>query len=381
MIGKLWPFALGSVALGLDAYVIAGLLPAIAGSLKASESSVGLGVAAFTGSYAIAGPILAGRAGQRSKQSLTIALAVFMLANVGTAVTPSIVTFLAARAIAGAAAGVYSPLSSAVAAGIVEPGRQGRALSLVLSGLAVGTVFGVPTGLIIAARWGWRATITLIAVIGGTALLGMGLKGGELPSVPASGPAERWRSIARRGNLLTITVTLLTAVASLGLYTYLTVVLGESDLVGNQTVAIWVWGIGGAIGALSIGTLIDRKNPLHTSLVILAVLTVALFGMTADHTTWLMLASLFLWGLCGWASVAPQQHILLAANPSDGATAVAANASANYLGAAMGSVLGSGLIALRVSPRLLPVAACAVALTAFLGQLARTQMTPSPPRG
>ena len=63
MIGKLWPFALGSVALGLDAYVIAGLLPAIAGSLKASESSVGLGVAAFTGSYAIAGPILAGRAG------------------------------------------------------------------------------------------------------------------------------------------------------------------------------------------------------------------------------------------------------------------------------------------------------------------------------
>jgi len=104
MIGKLWPFALGSVALGLDAYVIAGLLPAIAGSLKASESSVGLGVAAFTGSYAIAGPILAGRAGQRSKQSLTIALAVFMLANVGTAVAPSIVTFLAARAIAGAAA-------------------------------------------------------------------------------------------------------------------------------------------------------------------------------------------------------------------------------------------------------------------------------------
>ena len=40
MIGKLWPFALGSVALGLDAYVIAGLLPAIAWSLKASESSV-----------------------------------------------------------------------------------------------------------------------------------------------------------------------------------------------------------------------------------------------------------------------------------------------------------------------------------------------------
>lgn len=60
MMHRLWPFVLGSVALGLDAYVVAGLLPFIATSLGAKEATVGLGVAAFTGSYAIVGP-LAGR--------------------------------------------------------------------------------------------------------------------------------------------------------------------------------------------------------------------------------------------------------------------------------------------------------------------------------
>ena len=81
MMSRLWPFVLGSVALGLDAYVVAGLLPAIASSLGAREATVGLGVAAFTGSYAIAGPLLAGRAGQQSRRSLVIAILVFTVAN------------------------------------------------------------------------------------------------------------------------------------------------------------------------------------------------------------------------------------------------------------------------------------------------------------
>lgn len=85
MIGRLWPFVVGSVALGLDAYVIAGLLPAMASSLHASESTVGLSVAAFTGAYAIAGPLLAGFAGRNVRGSLMTALVVFTLANVATA--------------------------------------------------------------------------------------------------------------------------------------------------------------------------------------------------------------------------------------------------------------------------------------------------------
>ena len=373
-MGRLWPFVVGSVALGLDAYVVAGLLPAIASSMNARESTVGLGVAAFTGAYAVAGPLLAGRAGRRSRRSLILSLLVFTVANLATALSSTVVVFLVTRIVAGAAAGVYSPLSSAVAAELVGEERRGRALALVLAGLAVGTVFGVPIGLELAHRWGWRAAILLIVAIGGASLVGVAVRGGELPGIPASGAGDRLRSIARPKNLLTVTVTLLTGVASLGLYTYMTVILSVGSLATHQTLAIWVWGVGGAVGALGIGRLMDRCNPLRLSVTILVGLICALLGMTQGQTVWLLVASLFVWGMCGWASLAPQQHILLQANPADGATAVAANASANYLGSALGATAGSLLVAAQAAPTVLCSSAAAVAGVALICQLVRQRM-------
>ncbi len=375
MMGRLWPFVVGSVALGLDAYVVAGLLPAIASSLDAREATVGLGVAAFTGSYAVAGPLLAGRAGQRSRQSLIVSLLVFTVANLATALSPTVSVFLGARVVAGAAAGVYSPLSSAVAAEVAGKCRRGRALALVLAGLAVGTVFGVPVGLALAQRWGWRAAIVLIVAVGGASLAGIALRGGELPAIPASGAGDRIRSIARPKNLLTVTVTLLTGVASLGLYTYMTVILSAGTLAAHQTLAIWVWGIGGAVGALGIGRLADRRNPLRLSVIILVGLMCALLGMTQGQTAWIVLTSLFIWGMCGWASLTPQQHVLLQTNPADGATAVAANASANYLGSALGATFGSLLVAAQATPAVLCGSAAAVAALALICQLIRQRMS------
>ncbi len=375
MMGRLWPFVVGSVALGLDAYVVAGLLPTIASSLDAREATVGLGVAAFTGSYAIAGPLLAGRAGRWSRQSLIVSLLIFTVANLATAFSPTVEFFLGSRVVAGAAAGVYSPLSSAVAAEIAGEVRRGRALALVLAGLAVGTVFGVPAGLALAQYWGWRAAILLIAAIGGAALAGTFLRGRDLPAIPASGARERLLSIARPKNLVTVTVTLLTGVASLGLYTYMTVILSSGSLASHQTLAIWVWGIGGAVGALGVGRLLDRRAPLQLSMVILGGLTFALLGMTQDQTAWILVASLFLWGMCGWASLAPQQHILLQANPADGATAVAANASANYLGSALGAIFGALLVSADATPTVLCISAASVAVLALLSQFARQHMS------
>lgn len=376
MIRRLWPFVMGSFALGLDAYVVAGLVPEIATSFGTGEAAVGLGVAAFTGAYAISGPLLAGPAGRRTRGSLLAALAVFTLSNAASAMSTTIAPFLAARAVAGAAAGVYSPVSSAVAARLAGAERRGRALSLVLSGLAIGTVLGVPLGLLLADRWGWRAPFLLITAAGAASLAGVLVRGGGLPEVPSSTAMQRMRSIARTDSLLSVIVTALTGVASLGLYTYLAVVLEQSSLAGHQTLAIWVWGLGGAVGALGIGHVLDRRAPLRLSMALLAGLACALAGMTLSWDPAVLLVCLFVWGLCGWASLAPQQHVLLEATPGDGATAVAANASANYLGSAIGAGLGSVLLTQAATGRMLCLLAASIAALALVLQLGRARMEP-----
>ncbi len=52
-----------------------------------------------------------------------------------------------------------------------------------------------------------------------------------------------------------------------------------------------------------------------------------------------------LWGAMGWATQAPQQHILLQNHNEHGGAAVALNSSINYLGSAIGSATGGIILA------------------------------------
>lgn len=373
---KLWPFIVGSVALGLDAYVIAGLLPAIATDLHTTEWLVGLGVTAFTGAYAISGPVLAGYAGRESGRNLAIALAVFAAGNLLTVFAPSIAVFIVARVIAGAAAGVYSPLSSAVAAHLVEPERRGRALSLVLAGLATGSVFGVPLGLFVAERFDWRATIGIITVLGALALVGVWLRGGEpLPRIQAPGVGARLRSLTATPTLLTVLVTLFTGIGSLGLYTYITPLLATSSLSSHMTLSIWIWGFGGAVGVFAIGRIVDAvSNTLAITVAITAALALVLVVIGLEPAMVVLAIGLFLWGALGWSSLAPQQHTLLSDAGDNGATAVAANASANYLGSAIGSGVGAVLVAGGVAGGSLALIAAGPLVIAVLLQVVRMRI-------
>lgn len=66
------------------------------------------------------------------------------------------------------------------------------------------------------------------------------------------------------------------------------------------------------------------------------------------HSTFLKYIPFFLWGAMGWASLAPQQHILLSYQPENGGAAVALNSSVNYLGSSVGATLSGVVLALGI---------------------------------
>ena len=340
------------------------MLPKIASDLGSSSGTVGLGVAAFTAAYAISGPVLAGVAGRRAARSLLLALSLFVASNIISALATTVAIFIASRLLAGAAAGVYSPLSSAVAAHSVSADRRGRALSLILAGLACGTVFGVPLGLMVADWASWRWTFGLIVGVGLCAMLGIGLLG------------ARFATLGKASNVVTMLVTLCTGIASLGLYTYFIPLLDGLGLSSAHVWLIWVWGIGGAIGALFVGRVVDaaQRSTVVTAL-ITALLLLAFLILAWNPSVIVVAMSILCWGMLGWASLAPQQHTLMVDNPHDGTTAVAANASANYLGSAIGSMAGAALVDQGfVGESLAHVAAIPV-IVAFLLQLVRIRMS------
>jgi predicted MFS family arabinose efflux permease len=143
---RLVPLVLGAFALGMDAYVIAGLMPSIGVDLRVSTFAVGLLVTVFTLAYALLSPIgsVLG-AGLPARTVLLGALGVFTVGNALSAYAPSLTLLLCARAIAGLGAGVFMPTAAATAAGLVSAARRGRALALITAGMSA------------APRWACRS--------------------------------------------------------------------------------------------------------------------------------------------------------------------------------------------------------------------------------
>ena len=356
--------AAGSFALGLDAYVIAGLLPAIAGEFHTSLSAAGQLVTGFTLCYALAAPVFAAvlPVGS-SRRVLPIALAVFTVANAASVFSQSFALLLASRAVAGLGAGLYSPLAAATAASLSVPNRRGRSLAIVMGGMSLGTVLGVPAGLFLASHAGWRATLAFVTVSGALALAGLLA---WLPDVPATQPptlGERLVGLGDRRVASIVSVSFLAAVASLGLYTYLVPVLGAGRGGLDATPYLLAWGLGGVVGSFSMGALLDRTGqPFVLVCAILAAMAIAmLFLPVLKAVPLACLAALALWGAAGWGLQVPQQHELLAARPDLGSITVALNGSALYLGSAVGSALGGLCLSLGMVADILPVLAGGVA--------------------
>lgn len=360
--------ALGSFALGLDAFIVAGLIPDISAQTGIAEAEVGQMVTAFTLSYAVSAPLLSSLFSADAKTLLLASMLVFTLGNVLSATADSFALLLASRAIAGMGAGLYSPTAAATAAQLAPPEKRGRALSLMLAGTSVGTVVGVPVGLVVAAHLGWRSAFWWVAAIGVLAAVAITLFVPRLHIAAPPGFRARLSTLTDRRVTPIVLVTLLFNIASLGLYTYIAPILQATAGITQPTVFLWIWGLGGIVGAISVGTLVDRAASATRVMPAVLALSIAAAAVItpAGHAVVLVAAALACWGASGFASPPPQQHLLLERAPERGVVAVAVNGSAIYLGSAIGTALAGFALHAGVALRVLPPLAAGIAALSLL---------------
>lgn len=366
MIRKVWPLVVAAISLGIDAYVLAGVLPQIAGSLATTVGAIGLGVTAFTGAYAVAGTTLSRRAGARStKGGLLISLGLFNLANLITALSPNLEIFLGSRVLAGAGAGILTAVATAAAASLVASEQRGRAMAMVTFGLSTGTVAGVPIGMLIGEQIGWRWTMGLVVLVGVVSMAALAFRGGAMPPIPNE-PGSGV-SVVKSPQVLTgIVLAFVFGVTSLGLYTYMLPMAGDRGLEAWGFALIWVWGIGGVAGSMLVGRPIDafgsnRLLPILATALLASFIVIAFLPQPA-----LWLIAILVWGATGWASVPTLQDALTRSRPEATTSIVAFQMAAMYLGSAVGSALGAALLGSGTNAGSLPLWAAGAQLAAVL---------------
>lgn len=368
--------ALGAFALGMASYVTAGLIPLIEDAFHVSAATAAQLVTAFTLAYGLGSPfIVALLPGKHQRLGLLLALAVFILANIASALATSFISLAIWRAVAGVGAGVYLAMGIAASAAITAEAHRGKAIAIIMGGMASGTVLGVPISLLLAERLGWESAMWLISALGLIAYGGLHTKLPTLPSAPAL-PLTRKLAILRSPHAMAIlAVSLLGAVASLGMYTFIAPFMAatESGAVQSITGYLWVWGIGGVVGSFLIGPLVDRFIGPVITLAIMLLLFLALIALpfTASVHPLLTLLPIALWGAVGWALQVPQNNELVRTRQAhgDGNLAVALNESALYLGSAIGAASGGILLALHLPVSTLALGAGVIAAVGAVTQL------------
>lgn len=359
---SIYLLSLCSFAFGLSEFIAAGLLSSMARELHASVAATGGAIAAYALGAAIGAPVLTAMLARRpTRQVLVATMLVLALGSVAMAAAPGLPALLGVRFAVGLAHGVFMAVASHAATSLVDPGRAGRALSIVWLGLTLALAGGVPLGTWLGAVSSWRwvfASIGALALCGGAGLLwAMPRTRQQAPAVPA---LASLRAILQPTLLAAAGLAALVSVATFSFFTYVSpflLQLGGLDArwLGGAMLCFGVCSIG---GNLLGGWCADRADAQRVTVLALGALALnlslfSLFSLFSPFyilraQSWAMLVLCGSLGLLFFALVtlSTMRLLRLAQLHCPGSDAVAAglNIAAFNLGTAAGGALGGLLI-------------------------------------
>ncbi|MER6673193.1 MFS transporter [Streptomyces sp. NPDC000983] len=278
----------------------AGLLPAMSEDLAVSEPAAGQAVTVYAvGTALTAIPLSAATAHWPRKRLLLAAMAGFGAANTVTAVSASYPLTLAARFVAGVAAGVAWALLAGYARRLVPPRVQGRAVAVVMAGVPLALAVGVPAGTFLGGVFGWRTAFALMTALTAVLLGWIAVGVPDRPGQERAGRTPVRAALAVPGVVPVLFVTLVFVLAHTVLYAYIATFLDRHGMGGSTDLVLLVFGGTSLLGIVVVGARIDRRlRALTVAGVLLVGAAAALLAAFGDRP-WLVLVAAALWGL-GW---------------------------------------------------------------------------------
>jgi MFS transporter, DHA1 family, inner membrane transport protein len=340
--------ALGAFGLGTNEFAAMGLLPDIAAGFHVSEPVAGHMISAYALGVVVGAPVIAASTTRIPRKTLLIALmVVFTVGNVATVFAPSFGLLIAARFIAGVPHGAFFGVAALVAAHLMGPERRAKAVSHVITGLTIATIFGVPIAAWLGQVLGWRSAFVLVVACALGTLAALWFWMPALDRMHATSPMTELGALRRPQVWLALLTGMIGFGGMFAAYTYISTTLTDVTNLARGLIplALMIFGVGMFVGNLVGGWLTDRSvvGGLYASIASLGVL-LALFVVASHHWA-TALVVLFGIGAAGTA-IAPALQTRLMDVAGDAQTLAAAlNHSALNIANATGAWIGGVVIA------------------------------------
>ncbi|MGP3687686.1 Cmx/CmrA family chloramphenicol efflux MFS transporter [Streptomyces sp. IBSNAI002] len=245
-------------ALGTSEFMLSGLLPPIAEDMGVTIPQAGLLISAFAIGMVIGAPLLAVATLRLPRRTtLVFLISLFGLGQVAGALAPSYELLFASRVVSALACAGFWAVGAAVAIATVDKDQRARAMAVMIGGLSIANVLGVPAGAFLGEHLGWRSAFWSVGAASAIALAGILALIPKIP-LPAEKPSlgRELRIYRDRQVWLSIGITALAAGGVFCAFSYLSPLL--TDVAGLDSGWVpWILGLFG-VGAL-VGTTIGGR--------------------------------------------------------------------------------------------------------------------------
>lgn len=339
--------AMGGFAIGTTEFAAMSLLPYFSVGLGIDEPTAGHVISAYALGVVVGAPILAVFFARVSRRSLAMGLmAVFAVANVLSALSPSYHWMLLFRFLSGLPHGAYFGVAALMAASLVPMNRRAWAVGRVMLGLSIATVIGVPfatwLGQAIGWRWGFGVTGFLATL---TFLMIMAFAPKDPPR-PGATPLRELAALKNRQVWLTLGIGAIGFGGLFAVYSYIASTLLEVTGVAPfwVPVVLTVFGVGMTCGTLIGSWGADRAlMPTAGILLLSNAIFLAIFPFVVMNV-WILTALVFLIGCTGGLGTVLQTRLMDVAQDAQ-TLAAALNHSAFNVANALGPWLAGMSIA------------------------------------
>ncbi|MEU7138316.1 Cmx/CmrA family chloramphenicol efflux MFS transporter [Nocardia sp. NPDC046473] len=252
-------------AQGTSEFMLSGLIEPVAADVGVSLGAAGLLTSLFAVGMIVGAPLTAMTAGRwPARYALTGCLSLFIAAHVVGALTTTFGVLLATRVIAAVANAGFLAVTLAALPTLAGPHRVGRATSIILSGVTLACIAGVPAGAFLGQTLGWRSAFWAVAIVSVPALVGTWLLVRTEPR--KQGPADdtspwtEWRALGLPRVRIMLMLGSVVNAATFATFTYLAVIttnVSEAEP-GWVPIVLALFGFGSFVGVTLAGHYADR---------------------------------------------------------------------------------------------------------------------------
>ena len=229
---------------------------------------------------------------------MCLVLFIFVLSNILSAVSPSFTVLMIARILPAFLHPVFWAVATVAASKQVEPKDAPKAVSIVLAGLSIATVLGVPITTYIAELINWKAAFVVSGIIN---LIAFAALAAFVPSMPVTDKqsSQSQLKILSKGQMwVNLIATMIMIAGIFATYSYLAEYLGKvSSMNGKQiSVMLLVFGTTGIAGNWITGIALSKNVLLTTRFFLLSLIAVHVLAFVFGGWFIPMTAVIGIWG-------------------------------------------------------------------------------------